>query len=144
MPKRPAPTGPALAPRAKRKQVPYKEFCRAHRPSLPTAMRNAERERTLGLWWRALSEAERVAKWGATASAPTAATLRHHPARGPPAPSQAPFPVQRPVHRVTPDRRVALPAQQTAPLADRWAKPWKAREAKAAAAAEPVPGDYLT
>ena len=92
---------------------PYQEFCRAHRPSLPASLRNAERERTLGQLWKAVSEVERVARWGATPSAPTA-SLRHHPAQGPPAPSWSPFPVQRPVHRVTPDRRVAFPAQQTA------------------------------
>ena len=90
---------------------PYVEFCRAHRPSLPASMCNAERERTLGERWRAVSEAERVSKWGAT---PTAA-LRHYSAWGPPAPSsRAPFSVQRPVHCITPDPRVAFPAQQTA------------------------------
>ena len=144
MPERPAPTGPALAPRdAKRKalQRPYEEFCRAHRPSLPTSLRNAERERVLGQMWGALPEAKRAAKWGATPPAPTAATLRHHPARGPPVPSRAPFPVQRPVHRVTPDRRVAFPAQQTAPLADRWAGLGKAKEAKAAAG--PASGERI-
>ena len=142
MPKRPAPTGPALAPRAKRKalQRPYEKFCRAHRPSLPTTLRNAERERMLGQLWRGISEAERAAKWGATPPAPTAA-LRHQPAPPPPVPSRAPFPVQRPVHRVTPDRRVACPVQQTAPLADRWAGLWKAKEAKAAAG--PASGERI-
>ena len=151
-PKRPAPPGSALAPRAKKKKevmVPYKEFCRAQRPLLPTSLRNAERERILGQRWKALSEAERVAKWGSPAPvpAPTGAALGHYPAPGPPeTPSQVPFPVQRPVHRVTPDRHVALvSAKQTAaPLADRWAGLWKAKdeakEAKATAAG-PAPGD---
>ena len=56
--------------------------------------------------------------------------------------SPPPFPVQRPVHRVTPDPRVAFSAQQTAaPLADRWAGLWKAKEAKAAAG--PASGERI-
>ena len=128
-PKRPAPPGAALTPRAKKKKnakkalemKPYYDFCRAHRPMLATSLRNAERERILGERWRALSEAERAAKWGSPAphtapiSASTSAVLGHYPAPGPPAPSREPCPVQRPVHRVTPpDRHVASSAQQTA------------------------------
>ena len=133
---------------------PYDQFCRAHRPMLPTSLRNAERERILGQLWRALSEAERAAKWGSPAqrtapiTASTSAALGHYPAPGPPALSQEPFPVQRPVHRVTPpDRHVASSAQQTAaadaPLADRWVGLWKAKE-EAKAAAGRAPGNPHT
>ena len=147
MPNRPAPPASAPAPRAKKKAVtwsPYKEFCRAQRPLLPTSLRNAERERVLGQRWRAQSEAER-ANWGNLApctvstSAPTAVLgdLQQ------PVTSRAYFSVQRPVHRVTsdPGRHVASSAQQT-PLADRWAGLWKAKEAEAAAG--PASGDTLT
>ena len=54
--KRPAPPGPASAPRAKKKASPYHmakaspyhEFCREQRPLLPLRMSNADREKLLG------------------------------------------------------------------------------------------------
>ena len=54
--KRPAPPGPASAPRAKKKASPYHvakaspyhEFCREQRPLLPPNMSNADREKLLG------------------------------------------------------------------------------------------------
>ena len=60
--KRPAPTQtPAFAPPAKKPHTnPYVAFCREQRPFLPTSLRNGERERTLGTWWKALSDAERA------------------------------------------------------------------------------------
>ena len=54
--KRPAPPGPASAPRAKKqassyhvaKASPYHEFCREQRPLLPPNMSNSDREKLLG------------------------------------------------------------------------------------------------
>ena len=165
VPKRPAPADAALTTsRAKKiaSMKPYKMFCQAERPLLPASLCNAERERILGARWRALSEAERAAKWGSPARA-TASTSKHtgaalgYPASGP---RRVPFPVQRPVHlvtapdRATSDRHLAFAghhpasAQQPAPsLADRWTELWKAKEASKAseqAAPKPASADPLT
>ena len=167
VPKRPAPADAALTTSRAKKVAsmrPYKMFCQAERPKLPASLSNPERERALGERWRALSEAERVAKWGspaqvtASTSKPTG-TARGYPASGLRAHRRAPFPIQRPAHlvtpdRATPDRHLAIAAhhpasaQQTAPsLADRWTELWEAKEAckaRAKAAARPASGDPLT
>ena len=167
VPKRPAPADAALTTSRANKVAsmrPYKMFCQRERPLLPASLSNSERERALGERWRALSEAERVAKWGspaqvtASTSKPTG-TARGYPASGLRAHRRAPFPIQRPAHlvtpdRATPDRHLAIAAhhpasaQQTAPsLADRWTELWEAKEAckaRAKAAARPASGDPLT
>ena len=60
--KRAALPAAVLAPPAKKAYTasPYVVFCREQRPFLPTSLRNADRERTLGQMWKALSEAERA------------------------------------------------------------------------------------
>ena len=56
---------PARAPmKSKRSSYPrtsYIRFCKDKRQLLPPNLRNAERERLLGQWWRALPEAEKAA-----------------------------------------------------------------------------------
>ena len=57
---------PARAPmKSKRSSCPartsYIRFCKDKRQLLPPNLRNAERERLLGQWWRALPEAEKAA-----------------------------------------------------------------------------------
>ena len=167
VPKRPAPADAALTTSRAKKVAsmrPYKMFCQAVRPLLPASLSNPERERALGERWRALSEAERVSKWGsparetASTSKPTG-TARGYPAPGLRAHSRVPFPIQRPAHlvtpdRATPDRHLAFAAhhpasaQQTAPsLGDHWTELWEAKEAckaRAKAAARPASGDPLT
>ena len=48
-PKRPAPSGSASTPRAKRAFTsPYHEFCKGQRPSIPPGLSNRDREKLLG------------------------------------------------------------------------------------------------
>eukprot|EP00964_Phaeocystis_antarctica_P029797 scaffold16805_cov59-Phaeocystis_antarctica.AAC.1 len=53
--------GPASASYAKKRAStrPYNEFCQELRPLLPARLRNAEREKLLGVAWKALSNEER-------------------------------------------------------------------------------------
>ena len=55
--KRPASTGLASTSPAKKRAFtsPYHEFCQELRPLLPLNLRNSEREKLLGVAWKALS-----------------------------------------------------------------------------------------
>ena len=59
--KRPASTGLASTSPAKKRAFtsPYHEFCQELRPLLPANLRNSEREKLLGLAWKALSGTEK-------------------------------------------------------------------------------------
>ena len=59
--KRPASTGLASTSPAKKRAFtsPYHEFCQDLRPLLPANLRNSEREKLLGLAWKALSGTEK-------------------------------------------------------------------------------------
>ena len=99
--KRPASPGLASTSPAKKRAFtsPYHEFCQELRPLLPTNLRNSEREKLLGIAWKALSgtekhtfrEAPMPLEWGyrdeghVVWAAPPAAQL--HPATSP-APQQ--------------------------------------------------------
>ena len=59
--KRPASPGLASTSPAKKRAFtsPYHEFCQELRPLLPTNLRNSEREKLLGIAWKALSGTEK-------------------------------------------------------------------------------------
>ena len=61
--KRPASPGLASPSPAKKRAFtsPYHEFCQELRPLLPTNLRNSEREKLLGIAWKALSGTEKHA-----------------------------------------------------------------------------------